>query len=266
MIPPFATLTSLTHGKKYVFRIPDNNEIQGQALARYAFKALNASTAAVLFDASDVYAKELDQVFTKSFTELGGKITDNAPYGPSERNFKALLRDIVAKSPDTVFLPNSYKEVMIQVRELRRLEFRKAVIGPDSWKGRELFAAREFRNTAFIDHWLPEMPTPGNKAFVAAYEKAYSHPPTEMAALTYDAFGALFAAVTRAKDANPQSIAKALVEAPAYQGVTGHVCFQVTGDPVTEIFVIRIAPDGKMGVTTFGPEDLQESRPAVEYQ
>ncbi|MDK2954896.1 MAG: branched-chain amino acid transport system substrate-binding protein [Desulfovibrionales bacterium] len=258
MITPFATVSSLTHGKKYVFRIPDNNNVQGQALAWYAFNELKISTAAVLFDASDVYAREFDQVFTKDFTAFGGKITANAPYGKAERNFGALLRDIVAGAPDTVFLPNAYKEVMIQVRELRKLGFKKVVIGPDSWKGRELFGAREFRNTVFIDHWLPDMPTPGNKAFVAAYEKMYNHPPTEMAALTYDAFGALFAAVRRAGDANPQKIAQALVDMPPYQGVTGLVEFNVTGDPVTEIFMVRIDPNGETSITRFCPTELQQ--------
>lgn len=257
MITPFATLNNLTRGRDFVFRIPDPNAAQGRALACYAANTLNANSAAVLYDASNVYSEELDSVFTESFTAQGGRLTANTAYGAGERSFRGPLKTILAGDPDVVFLPNTYKAVMMQVSLLRRLGYDKTILGGDSWKGREIEGLPEFENTVFIDHWFRGMPTPGNREFTAAYERELRHPPTEMAALTYDAFGALFTAARAARSTDPEAIATALVSMDAYAGVTGTLDFTKEGDPVSEIFLVRLENGRETLLTRLGPGELE---------
>ena len=96
--------------------------------------------------------------------------------------------------------------------------------------------------------WAPDLDTPQNKAFVAAYEKEYGIVPSLYAAQGYDAAmlidGALKA--TGGKVADKAAFRKALASAP-FTSVRGDFSFNTNGFPIQDFYVVKAVkrPDGR---------------------
>ncbi|WP_394017453.1 ABC transporter substrate-binding protein [Xanthobacter pseudotagetidis] len=96
--------------------------------------------------------------------------------------------------------------------------------------------------------WAPDLDTPQNKAFVAAYEKEYGVVPSLYAAQGYDAAmlidGALKA--TGGKVADKEAFRKALASAP-FKSVRGDFSFNTNGFPIQDFYVVKAVkrPDGR---------------------
>ncbi len=65
-----------------------------------------------------------------------------------------------------------------------------------------------------------------------------------MAALTYDSFGMLFQAIKAAGKIDRAALRDTLAQITKYEGVTGTMRFEGTGDPVKSAVIIQIK-DGK---------------------
>lgn len=96
--------------------------------------------------------------------------------------------------------------------------------------------------------WAPNLDTPQNKAFVAAYEKEYGIVPSLYAAQGYDAAmlidGALKA--TGGKVSDKEAFRKALASAP-FKSVRGDFAFNTNGFPIQDFYVVKAVkrPDGR---------------------
>ena len=96
--------------------------------------------------------------------------------------------------------------------------------------------------------WAPDLDTPQNKAFVAAYEKEYGIVPSLYAAQGYDAAmlidGALKA--TGGKVSDKEAFRKALASAP-FKSVRGDFAFNTNGFPIQDFYVVKAVkrPDGR---------------------
>lgn len=96
--------------------------------------------------------------------------------------------------------------------------------------------------------WAPNLDTPQNKAFVAAYEKEYGIVPSLYAAQGYDAAmlidGALMA--TGGKVSDKEAFRKALASAP-FKSVRGDFSFNTNGFPIQDFYVVKAVkrPDGR---------------------
>ena len=64
--------------------------------------------------------------------------------------------------------------------------------------------------------------------------------PDDVAALTYDSFGLLFAALKTAGKTDREAVRTALAQITSYEGVTGTMQFKGTGDPIKSAVVIQI--------------------------
>lgn len=101
--------------------------------------------------------------------------------------------------------------------------------------------------------WAPNIDTPENKAFVAAYEKEYGVVPSLYAAQGYDAAklidGALKA--TGGKTSDKQALRKALASAP-FKSVRGAFSFNTNGFPIQDFYVVQGVKraDGKFATET----------------
>ncbi|OYW53439.1 MAG: ABC transporter substrate-binding protein [Rhizobiales bacterium 17-65-6] len=96
--------------------------------------------------------------------------------------------------------------------------------------------------------WAPNIDTPENKAFVAAFEKEYGVVPSLYAAQGYDAAklidGALKA--TGGKVSDKPAFRKALASAP-FTSVRGSFAFNTNGFPIQDFYVVKAVKraDGK---------------------
>jgi len=241
MISPGSTHPLTTREKRFVFRVLFTDPAQGAILARFARNEIRAARAAVLFDRSDEYSRGLAANFREVFTALHGVLAADESYVRGQEDCAAQARAIAASRPDVLFLPNYHNEVPRQVRQLRDAGLRAALLGGDSWEMLPAADMRELEGSYFTTTWSPDVDTRESRDFIDAYRARFQKDPNPTAAVVYDAFGLLFAAVRSRSAVDQESLRQGLAGLRNYQGVTGTISFPGGGDPETHALILRIS-------------------------
>ncbi len=252
MISPWSTNPKTTidaktgQPKKFVFRAAFIDDFQGVVAARFAIEQLKTQRPAVLYDVASEYNKGIAEVYKRTLEQNGIQVVAFETYTTGDKDFSAQLTKIKDAGADSLFLPNYYSEVPLQVQQAHKIGFTGTILGSDSWGNLELISlcGTECEGYFFTTHYAPDIATPKAQAFIKAYEAAYGKTPDDVAALTYDSFGLLFQAIQAAGKLDRQAVRDALAAITLYEGVTGNMQFKGTGDPIKSAVILQIK-DGK---------------------
>ena len=252
LISPWSTAAKLTLDarsnapKKFVFRTAFTDDFQGVVAANFAQTYLKTTKPAVLYDVASEYNKGIAEVYGKSLTKRGIELAKVESYTTGDKDFSSLLTKIQQSGADSLFLPNYYSEVPLQVKQARKLGYTGAILGSDSWGSPELLTlcGGDCEGLFFTTHYAPDIATPKAKEFIAKYQAAKGKVPDDVAALTWDSFNLLFQAIQSAGKLDRVAVRDALAKISNFEGVTGSMEFKGTGDPVKSAVVIQIK-DGK---------------------
>ncbi|CAG9180763.1 ABC transporter substrate-binding protein [Cupriavidus pinatubonensis] len=99
------TFTQLARDGKtdgYWFRTAPSDALQGVAMAKVALDA-GLKRVAVLY-LNNPYGQGLSMEFANAFTKLGGVVTQNVTYNPSQPSYRAEVDKALKPSPDALFL------------------------------------------------------------------------------------------------------------------------------------------------------------------
>ncbi|MEA4812464.1 MAG: ABC transporter substrate-binding protein [Anaerolineaceae bacterium] len=241
-ITPWATAVAITENNDYFFRACFTDDFQGAIIAKFAFNDEKSKTAAVLYDMSNDYNVGIATIFKKTFEELGGKVVEFQTYGRGEKDFKAQLTKIIAAKPDILLLPNFFAEIPLQAEQARSLGYEGKFIGSDTWGDKELLklGGKYVEGALWVGHYAVDIASEKAKAFIAAYQKKYNDVPNDIAALNYDTVYILKLAIENAGKVDRLSIRNGLAGIKLYEGVTGTMKFNDTGDPVKDAVIIKI--------------------------
>ena len=261
MISPWSTNVKTTidaqtgQPKKYVFRAAFIDDFQGVVAAKFAMDQLGTQKPAVLYDVASEYNKGIAEVYKRTLEENGRTVVAFETYTTGDKDFSSQLTTIVAAGADSLFLPNYYTEVPMQVQQAHKLGFTGPAVGSDSWGNLELITlcGADCEGLYFTTHYAADIATPKAQAFIKAYEAAYGKTPDDVAALTYDSFGLLFQALQAAGKVDREAVREALASITLYEGVTGNMEFRGTGDPVKSAVVIQIKNGKFTYFTTANP-------------
>ncbi|HKG55166.1 MAG TPA: ABC transporter substrate-binding protein [Anaerolineales bacterium] len=252
MISPWSTNPKTTKvgdtdaSKKFVFRAAFIDDFQGRVAAKFAIDQLKTTKPAVLYDVTSEYNKGIAEFYKKTLEENGIQVVAFETYSQGDKDFSSQLTSIQNAGADSLFLPNYYSEVPLQVQQAHKAGFTGNILGSDSWGNIELMTlcGDECNGYYFTTHYAADIATPKAQAFIKAYEAAYSKTPDDVAALTYDSFGLLFQAIQAAGKLDRQAVRDAMSAITSYEGVTGNMQFKGTGDPVKSAVILQIK-DGK---------------------
>jgi branched-chain amino acid transport system substrate-binding protein len=252
MISPWSTNAKTTKvgdtndPKKFVFRAAFIDDFQGVVAAKFAMDQLKTTKPAVLYDVSSEYNKGIAEVYKRTLEENGLQVVSFETYTNGDKDFSSQLTKIQEADADSLFLPNYYSEVPLQVQQAHKAGFTGSILGSDSWGNIELVSlcGGECEGYYFTTHYAADIATPKAQAFIKAYEDAYGKTPDDVAALTYDSLGLLFQAIQAAGEVDRQAVRDALAAITSYEGVTGNMEFKGTGDPVKSAVILQIK-DGK---------------------
>ncbi len=96
--------------------------------------------------------------------------------------------------------------------------------------------------------WAPDLDTPQNKAFVAAYERDYKAVPGSYAFQAYDAASLIDSglAATKGSTADKNALRAALMKAD-FKSLRGAFRFNTNHYPIQDFYLVKVAkrPDGK---------------------
>lgn len=240
LISSTSTHPDTTANKKYAFRLAYTNEIEAQVIASFASKNLGIKKAAVLYDIASDYNRNFAETFKEKFEALKGEIVAYEAYTTDLQTFTSQLETIRESQAELVFLPNYAEEVVKQAREIKNMGLEVKLIGGDSWGaiGEENYSYLE--GGFFAEVWTEDIPNAATKDFVELYTRVYGEKPNANAALTYDSINLIAEAIKNKNKAAPESIRNGLAEITNYEGVSGNISYQNSGDPVKGVILLKI--------------------------
>ena len=232
MITPMSTNPKTTEGKRFVYRMSFLDDFQATAMARFAVRQIEARRAAVVYNVSSDYSRQMAEIFVREFTLLGGEVVAQATYtSDQERDYEVVFDRIIAESPDVLWLPNRVLDAVDQVQAARARGFTGTFLGGDTWDLSLIGSLPEAEGAFVVHQWHEELGNQATERFVALYRSHYSREPKITAAMTYDSFKLLESALEDQPDFSSESIRRGLEGVDALDGVTGSIRFDGARDP-----------------------------------
>jgi len=243
MITPRATNPEVTRGKTYVFRTTFIDPFQGQVMANFARRDLGAPTAAILFAVASAYNRGIAGVCKQRFEAAGGRVVAYESYTTGTTDFTPQLTTIRQVQPDVLFLPNYEFEVPLQVAQAQALGLQSTLLGSDSWGSIEPKNRPPLEGFYFSEQFAADADAPDTQTFIERFQQTYNHTPTGVSASTYDAVMLVVQAIQQAGEATPAAIRQGLADIGQFEGVTGTIEYQNTGDPIRSAMILQVQGD-----------------------
>lgn len=243
MITPSGTSEAITTYGENVFRACFIDPYQGQLMASYASKKLNAKTAAILFDNGDPYSSGIADAFEAAAKALGMTITNKEGYASKSTDFKTQLTKIKGKNPDVLLIPVYYGDVALIVDQIQQQGITSKLLGADGWDGVASEVAKKsddikklLNNAYFCSQYSASSTDPDLQAFLTKYKEKNGKEANMFAVLGYDAMQIMAAAIDKAGSTDSDKIIEAL-KATEYKGLTGTTKFDDQRNPVREAVI-----------------------------
>lgn len=252
LISPTATSPAVTAQRQYVFRVCFNDELQGQALARFLRITKGYNYAGMLYDVSDAYNVALASSFKQYFELAGGRVLVEKTYTADVSDFSAYLEGFASRNLELVFLPDYAEKLQKQAQQLREAGVRTVLAGGDAWDGVDV-TLPALEGSYYSIHWFASLDTPASQAFVKAYQEAYGEVPNPTAALSYDALQLIVAAMRAQGEVSPEAITLGLQGLRDFGGVTGMISYTQGGDPQKDVFIMQVVHGERVFVTSIRP-------------
>lgn len=237
-----ATSPDLSGISKWAFRVISSDSLNGIALANFASAYSGpggAAPMAVVLYENNTYGRGLADSFRRAFK---GKIISIDPIAGDLKDAEPYVANLKAHQPQIVFVAGRVPSGTVILKEAKRQNFQAVFVGGDGWQG--IAPDTAISEGVYIGmSFTPEDTTAAARKFVSAFEAQNHIVPDAHAALAYDAT-MLLAQALRARGPDRRAIRDYLAGLDAstgYNGLTGKIYFENTGDPVGIRFkVLRV--------------------------
>ncbi len=247
VILPTATHPLLTKIGDYVFRVTFNDSVQGAMLARFVYENLKKTKVAILYEANEPYSEALSRNFEKAFKNLGGEILVSEFFTKEDSIFYSKLDKINSFNPEVLFLPVYANYVKDIIRQSLEIKLNPIFIGGDGWYSEELIDKNKelIKNiNAYISSpFSPDLPSEKVKNFVKKYTEKYGKTPNFASALSYDAMNIVYEILEKIELPDRKKFMDMLKNFE-FEGVTGRISFKKGREPVKDVFILKVLPDG----------------------
>lgn len=259
MLSPASTHPDTTAGRHFVFRLAFTDPFQARVMAHFAHTDLGLGTAAVLYDATDVFSNDVSTEFRRFFEVAGGRIVGFEGTTPVEGDWMKRLETLRGKAFEALYLPSYSSLSLPQAIHARSLGIEAVFLGSDGWS-KAYTAGEEVLEGAFLcEHWHTDLANrePASERFLDTFRAHHGQIPTSRSALTFDAWGVLLQAISRAGSLDPKAIRDAIAATEEYSGVTGPITFRGRGgDPEKRAVVVRLAAEASVVERLVDREEL----------
>lgn len=243
MITATGTAEAITQTGDNIFRACFTDPFQGELMANYASKKLNAKTAAIIYNMADDYSLGLMETFEKTAKELGLKIVAKESYTTNDVDFKSQLTKIAAQKPDVFFVPVYAQDLALIAVQAQQIGIKAKMLGADGWDG--VLEKIDKSNVSALDgsffssQYSAESDDPALKKFLSTYKERNKTEANMFSVLGYDAMKMMAQAITEAGSTDSQAIVEKLA-AIDYNGLTGNIKFDKDRNPIKQAAITTI--------------------------
>ncbi len=239
----------VTEGNTHYFRICFLDPFQGTVHANYAKENFGATKAYCLSKLGDDYSGGLAHYFKQAFEALGGEVIAEE-FQEGNSDFTSYITKAKTEGCDVFFTPSSTEAAALIIEQAASQGLNIPLMAGDTWDSNVILNAAKGKDvTIYVTTFYQEGGDPefdaGMKAFINsnATNLANNGGDDTVSALTvmgYDAYFTALEAIKAAGSADPAAINEALWGV-TYEGVTGHIEFNETGDAKRDAAYIKTA-------------------------
>lgn len=229
-IIPSATSRRLRGAGPYTFTLAPDDSVEGDFLARFAWRGLHARRAVLLY-INDEYGEGLRTGIVSTYTALGGRFSQMIPLGEGMDVATMLAAAIGGGRPEVIFCAGRATETGIVLRAAHRLVPGVPVVAGDGAYFLPLLTANagpDLSGLYVLSFWVYDSTNADQRAFAREVRRVLHDDPKPEDALTVDALRLAAAAVTAA-GSDREGIRRWLMalgkERPPFRGLTGEITF-----------------------------------------
>ena len=255
MVAPLAATTSIfKKGRKYIFMVISPAEVYLEGLVDIAAKRGLKTIAIVNEDT--LFPKTAANGTAEFAKKRGLQIVLQEAYPKGNTDFSALLTKIKAVNPDVIAASTYFDDAVALTRQMKELNVTPKMYGVTVGGDLPEFYDLLKQNAEYIygaTQWEPTLPYPGQKEFMASYQKKFNHEPSYHAAAGYAGCVLYLDAVRKAGTLDADKVREQLLKLET-RTMLGDYKVDADGFQTAHKMVLFQWQDGKK--VTVWPDDL----------
>lgn len=248
MVSPANTGVKLTEeGKKTVHRICARDDAQGPKAAMYAKNTLNVKNAFLIHDKT-AYGQGLADQVKAQFEKDGIPILGYEGITSGEKDFSAVINQMMSKNPDIIFFGGLYPDGGIIIKQAREKGYKGYFMGGDGLDSSDMIkiAGPAAEGVVFTSVAGDVTQTEEGKKWAEEYKKTTSKPLETYSVYGYDSMNVILNGLKEAISANGgkkptrEQVLEAVHKTKDFQGQFTKVTFDEKGDNVNaDVFIYK---------------------------
>ncbi len=245
-------------GNKFLFRTSFGQQSSMPKIARYIADNLKAKSAAIVYVNND-FGKGGNDSIVKEFDKRGVKVLLDDSTEAGQADFSADAVKVKAANPDVVFVYLNEEESARMLKELRKADVTKPLVGETTLIGQKVIELAGDAANGAIGHvgLTTDAPVPALKAYRDRFFAKYNYVPDHNGVKGYLAVYMIKAATEKMGKIDPKGLPDALhglsISAVKEPGILLDVTIDGNGDLDRESFIGKVV-DGKQVITEVLPK------------
>ena len=233
----------------FIFRAGLTIDILNPSGVRITQERLGYTTAATIYDESDLYSTSSHEGFQAALAENGVNVVTTEPFQKGETDFSSHLTRIMEANPEAVFISTLPPAMPLILSQGRKLGIPDSVpfILPELSIEQVQAAGDAAEGVITFIGWSSLAATPGNEDFIQSYTEKYGMDPNAWAAQSYATLHILAAAIAEAQSTDSIAIRDALANTMDLDTILGQFSFDAIGDAIYDPQIL-IVKDGEFAV------------------
>src|SRR5262245_5511980 len=260
MVAPLAATTSIfKKGRKYIFMVVSPAETYLEGLIDMASK--NGLKTVAIINEDTLFPKASAAGTAEIAKKKGMQVVFQEAYPKGNTDFSALLVKVKAANPDVLAAGTYFDDAVAITRQMKELGVNPKMFGLTVGGDLPEFYDLLKQNAEYVygaTQWDESLPYPGQKEFLAAFQKKFKHEPSYHAAAGYAGCLIYVEAAKRAGTLDSDKVREELLKLKT-RTAFGDYAVDQDGFQTAHKMVMLQWQDGKRMIVW--PEDLGNAKP-----
>lgn len=244
LFSPAASSPSLSNAGKYFFRDWPSDAFEANTMVEY-LKSKKYPTVAIVLLNND-YGLAMMENIKKGLSGSGVEIVATEYFQQGATDLRAQITKVTSVNPSVTYLISYPKETITFLRQYTELGGKAPIVATSAFEDASILEnqAAAAEGAVFTSPLPPDSSAQAVVSFRTDYLKSYGKEPGLVADYAYDALNLILAASKRESGVTGDQIKTGLQKIKDYQGASGLINFEVTGD-VVKPAGLKTVKDGK---------------------
>jgi branched-chain amino acid transport system substrate-binding protein len=241
MLNNTSTSSAITsQGNQWVFRLQAKDDKSAKPLLDYAVKKLGLKRIAIMHGSTS-YGKDGADALEKYFKDINRSFVGRFSFEMGDKDFSAQLFKIKGVNADGVIFWAVYFDTALALKQAKQLGVDFQALGSDAMGYQKFIELVGDAGEGFVASAIFCNTDPSSKVqnFVKKFKGKYTKEADPTSSCAYDTMYVLAKAIEKAGSLDKAKIRDAL-RGISYDGVTGKVSFDETGDSIRDVSLVKI--------------------------